>query len=93
MCRFIGTTYDPQDCLQKVLNDKTSYVSEMARTYVPVLNQILAGQNEWETARLIQRFKDIIGPIIALATPLPVNTLSQLLGLKSSIASNNVNIC
>lgn len=90
MCRFIGTSYDPQDRLQKVQNDKTSYVSEMARTYLPVLNQVLAGHNEWEAARLTQSFKDIVGPLTVLATPLPVNALSQLLALKSSITSNNV---
>ncbi|KAL4750010.1 hypothetical protein BDW72DRAFT_194253 [Aspergillus terricola var. indicus] len=90
MCRFIGTTYDPQDRLQNVLNDKTSYVSEMARTYLPVLNQLLAGQNEWEAPRLVQRLKDIVGPIIVLATPLSVNTLSQLLGMNSSITSDNI---
>ncbi|KAL4781091.1 hypothetical protein BJX76DRAFT_360251 [Aspergillus varians] len=33
LCRFIGTTWDPQDRLQNVLNDKSSYISEMARTY------------------------------------------------------------
>ncbi|KAL4769155.1 hypothetical protein BDW60DRAFT_109678 [Aspergillus nidulans var. acristatus] len=90
MCRFINTTYDPQDRLQNVLNDKTSYVSEMARTYLPVLNQLLVGENEWEAPRLVQRFKDIVGPIIVLATPLSVNALSQLLGMKSSITSDNI---
>jgi hypothetical protein len=76
LCRFISTTWDPQDRLQNVLNDKSSYVSEMARTYLPVLNQLLVGQNEWETPRLVQRFKEIVGPIIVLATPLSVNALS-----------------
>ncbi|KAL4735752.1 hypothetical protein BDV11DRAFT_208208 [Aspergillus similis] len=41
LCRFIGTTWDPQDRLQNILNDKSSYISEMARTYLPVLNQLL----------------------------------------------------
>jgi hypothetical protein len=90
MCRFIGTTYDPQDRLQNVLNDKTSYVSEMARTYLPVLNQLLVDQNEREAPQLAQRFKQIIGPIIVLATPLSVNALSQLIGTKSNISSNNI---
>ncbi|KAL2801721.1 hypothetical protein BJX63DRAFT_438558 [Aspergillus granulosus] len=90
ICRFISTTYDPQDRLQNVLNDKTSYVSEMARTYLPVLNQLLVGQNEWEAPRLVQRFKEIVGPIIILATPLSVNALSRLLGMKSSITSDNI---
>ncbi|KAL4862444.1 hypothetical protein BDV12DRAFT_43171 [Aspergillus spectabilis] len=90
LCRFISTTWDPQDRLQNILNDKSSYVSEMARTYLPVLNQLLVGQNEREIPRLVQKFKEIIGPIMVLATPLSVNTLSQLLGTKSSITSNNI---
>jgi hypothetical protein len=90
MCRFIDTTCDPQDRLHNVLNDRTSYVSEMARTYLPVLNQLLVGQNQWGAPRLVQRFKEIVGPIIVLATPLSVNALSQLLGTKSSITSDNI---
>lgn len=90
LCRFISTTWDPQDRLQNILNDQSSYVSEMAKTYLPVLNQLLVGQNEREIPRLVQRFKEIVGPIIVLATPLSVNALSQLLGTKSSITSHNI---
>ncbi|KAL4899381.1 hypothetical protein BDW74DRAFT_163568 [Aspergillus multicolor] len=90
LCRFIGTTYDPQDCLRDILDDNSIYVSEMARTYVPVLSQLLVDQNKWAASRLAQKFKDIIGPIIVLATPLSVNALSQLLGVKSSITSDNI---
>lgn len=83
LCRFIDATWDPQDRLEKILADKSSYVSEMARTYLPVLNQLLLGQNKWETPQLVQEFKQVVGPIIVLATPLSVNALSELLGIKA----------
>ncbi|KAL6229483.1 hypothetical protein BDW75DRAFT_235178 [Aspergillus navahoensis] len=75
---------------EDILNDKSSYVSEMARTYLLVMNQLLVGQNEWEAPRLAQRFREIVGSIIVLATPLLVNGLSQLLGTTSSITLNNI---
>jgi hypothetical protein len=48
------------------------------------------GQNEQEAPRLAQRFRDIIGPIIVLATPLSVNALLQLLGMELNISSYNI---
>jgi hypothetical protein len=62
----------------------------MARTYFPVLNQLLVGQNKWEAPQLAQRFKQIIGSIIVLAAPLSLNALSQLLGTQSNISFNNI---
>ncbi|THC90327.1 hypothetical protein EYZ11_010206 [Aspergillus tanneri] len=85
LCRFIGdANWDPQSRLQEILADRTLYVSKMASIYVPVLNRLLAGQDLWETKYLIKEFKKIVGTIIVLATPLSVNSLAQIVGLKAN---------
>jgi hypothetical protein len=83
LCRFINNAnWDPQDRLQEILADQSTYVSKMASTYLPVLKQLLVGQNKRETKRLIQEFKKIVGTIVMLATPLSITAISQLLGME-----------
>jgi hypothetical protein len=54
----------------------------MAITYLPILKQLLIGQNKWETRQLIQEFKRIVSTIVMLATPLSITAISQLLGME-----------
>jgi hypothetical protein len=79
LCRFIHGSWDPRDCLERVIIDQSIYVSTMASTYLPVLKQLFIGQSKRETPRLVEDFKQIIGSIIMLATPLSVPALSKLL--------------
>jgi hypothetical protein len=82
--RFISDdNWIPQKRLKSILIDQTNYVSKMDSTYMPVLNQLLIGQNEQESQQLVQEFKDIVGVIILLATPISVNTIAQLLNLNA----------
>ncbi|PGG94981.1 hypothetical protein AJ79_10333, partial [Helicocarpus griseus UAMH5409] len=85
LCRFIGDqNWDPEDRLKAILADRSTFVSKMGSTYLPVLNQLLIGQDQWETRQLVQEFKKIVGVIIILATPLSVHALSQLLSTKTN---------
>lgn len=59
---------------------------------MPVLNQLLAGRNGWETQQLIQEFKKIAGAIILLATPLSIHALSQLLEMGTNDISEQLNM-
>ncbi|KAL4983713.1 WD40-repeat-containing domain protein [Aspergillus falconensis] len=80
LCRFIGeASWNPQSRLEAILADKSIYISKMASTYMPVLKQLLLGQDEWETKELLEDFRQIVGAIIVLATPLSINALSKLL--------------
>jgi hypothetical protein len=54
----------------------------MAKTYLPVLKQLLIGQSKRETNRPVEEFKQIIGSIIMLTTPLSVPALCNLLHLE-----------
>ena len=81
LCRFIGDAkWNPQMRLAAILTDQLTYVSKMDSTYIPVLKQLLTGQDETESQQLLEEFKDIVGSIIILATPLSIKSLSHLVG-------------
>jgi hypothetical protein len=92
ICRFIGERkWRPEKRLEAFLEDQAvSSVSEVERTYLPVLNQLLSGANDRETEQLKQEFQDIVGVIILLATPLSVNTLALLIDLPRDDISNRL---
>ncbi|KAJ5971706.1 uncharacterized protein N7479_001624 [Penicillium vulpinum] len=84
LCRFIGDAkWNPQKRLEAILTDQSTYVSKMDSTYIPVLKQLLTGQNETESQKLLEEFKEIVGVIIILATPLSINSLSHLIDIES----------
>ncbi|OOF90635.1 hypothetical protein ASPCADRAFT_519059 [Aspergillus carbonarius ITEM 5010] len=93
LCRFIGDIdWLPDSRLTAVLNDEAAAAaSEMDRTYIPVLNQLLISKNEGDTRQLLQEFQDIIGVITLLATPLSVITLGQLISVSEDVISNRLN--
>ncbi|CAG8140451.1 unnamed protein product [Penicillium nalgiovense] len=80
LCRFIDDAkWNPQKRLEAILTDQSTYVSKMDSTYIPVLKQLLTGQNETESRTLLEEFKEIVGVIIILAIPLSINSLSHLI--------------
>lgn len=91
LCRFIGDAkWNPEKRLRDILTDQAIYVSKMDNTYMPVLNQLLTGQDEWDSQQLVQEFKEIVGVIILLADPLSVNALAQLLNMGISDINNRL---
>ncbi|EGX44497.1 hypothetical protein AOL_s00188g165 [Orbilia oligospora ATCC 24927] len=54
-------------------------VSRLDKTYLPILEQLLASQHETEMGAFVQEFKDIVGTIINLRNPLSVKVLSRLM--------------
>ncbi|KAF3153346.1 hypothetical protein TWF569_002294 [Orbilia oligospora] len=57
-----------------------SGASEIEKTYITVLDQLLVGLSDWEQKDMIDEFQKIIGTIINLATPLSTASLANLLG-------------
>ncbi|KAJ5718775.1 hypothetical protein N7488_004421 [Penicillium malachiteum] len=86
LCRFVGDEdWLPEERLTAVLQDKaTTSTSDMDRTYLPVLNQLLVAKNKKDWERLMQEFQNIIGVIVLLATPLSVITLARLTGIPAT---------
>lgn len=78
--RFISDgRWDPERRLEAILADRTVYASKMDGTYMPVLNQLLSGQDEMESRQLLSNFKETVGVIILLYSPLSKKGLASLL--------------
>jgi hypothetical protein len=90
--RFIGDKqWNPKKRLGAILADRTAYVSKLDSTYMPVLNQLLNGQDERASRQLVQEFKEIVGVIILLSSPLSVNALARLLHIETEDINNRLN--
>jgi hypothetical protein len=80
ICRFVcDPKWSPEERLITLLEDPAATSgSHMDRTYLPVLKNFLSGADNAEIKQLKQEFRDIVGVIILLATPLSINALARL---------------
>jgi hypothetical protein len=81
MCRFIrepGWAGNPKEKLAQVLEHQSEgSLTQLEKTYLPVLNQILKGKiGESEKEERIQEFRDIVGPIVILFESLSTSSRS-----------------
>jgi hypothetical protein len=83
ICRFVGDPkWRPERRLVTILQDQAAASgSQMDRTYLPVLNQLLSGAGNGDIKQLKQEFQEIVGVIVLLAIPLSLNALAQLISL------------
>jgi hypothetical protein len=85
VCRFVeDLKWSPKSRLAAILKSQTMSPisdSKLDQTYFPILNQLLTGQDEGESERLMQEFQEIVGVIIVLASPLSVTSLVRLLDI------------
>ena len=80
VCRYIGTKgSNPKECLNKVLGYQKSTFSQLERTYLPVLDQLLADQEEDERETWLYAFRELVGSIVILENPLSSISLARLL--------------
>lgn len=87
ICRFIKDRRcgEPEEQLAKVLKYQTqSQESELDATYLPVLDHLLTGLSQLRKDEVVQNFKEVIGAIIVLASPLSTTSLAQLLGISKA---------
>ncbi|KAL4862580.1 hypothetical protein BDV12DRAFT_41942 [Aspergillus spectabilis] len=93
ICRFVGDkNFLPDERLAAILRDGAlSSTSDLERTYLAVLNQLLISKSRSDSEQLLKEFQDTVGVIILLATPLSVISLSQLTGVPVVIISNRLN--
>ncbi|KAB8238710.1 WD40-repeat-containing domain protein [Aspergillus alliaceus] len=87
-CRFIEQGRHPERRLKQLLAAQAvTTASQMDKIYQPVLTQLLT-DNDDESTGILQEFQDIVGVIINLATPLTVDSLTQLLHLPKRTISD-----
>jgi hypothetical protein len=93
VCRFVGDRKrdSPPIQLRKVLDyESKGHVSQLDRTYGPVLRSLITDVSEDDKKQIIKDFKMIIGSIIILANPLSVWALSQLLEVDPEVVDNRL---
>jgi hypothetical protein len=82
VCRYIGTKGGhPEGYLSKVLAYQKSTFSQLDRTYLPILEQLLVEQEEDEKEAWLQAFRKLVGSIVVLESPLSIASLANLLQL------------
>jgi hypothetical protein len=83
VCRFIQDRRlgGPKDQLTKILKHQKSQTSNLDATYLPILDQLLVGLRESAKREVAERFKQVVGSIAILASPLPIASLACLLGV------------
>jgi hypothetical protein len=80
VCRYIGTNgSNPKVYLEKVLQYQKATFSQLDRTYLPVLDQLLVEQEEDEREEWLHAFQDVVGSIVVLESPLSARSLACLL--------------
>ncbi|KAH8761866.1 hypothetical protein F5882DRAFT_431506 [Hyaloscypha sp. PMI_1271] len=86
-CRFIKDRRcgEPGDQLAKVLKYKTkSQESELDATYLPILDQLLIGLTSLRKDEVVRKFKEVVGTIVILASPLSTISLARLLDISKA---------
>ncbi|KAM0804992.1 hypothetical protein BDR22DRAFT_885082 [Usnea florida] len=85
-CRFIeDTNWDPEDRLSNILNADSANWSDTAQLdelYMQVLrSSVIRELPEGEVAKLCDRFKQVVGPIVTLFDELSISAIAKLLSM------------
>jgi hypothetical protein len=92
VCRFVEDRAcgGPEEQLKKILEYQTiGQEFQLHATYLPILNQMLVkrtdseliSRTDEEQAAIVKEFREIVGTIVILADPLPIESLARLLGI------------
>ncbi|CAN9093963.1 unnamed protein product [Alternaria alternata] len=80
VCRYVGSKgSSPTAFLNKVLQYRKATFSQLDRTYLPVLDQLLSEQEEDEKDSWLQAFREVVGGVVVLESPLSAVSLARLL--------------
>ncbi|KAH7129148.1 vegetative incompatibility protein HET-E-1 [Dactylonectria macrodidyma] len=87
VCRFLADRRggrSPSEKLETVLRLQTrSQKSKLDATYLPILNNLIDGLHGEEKQFVLQQFRDIVGPIVILASPLSTSALARILDVST----------
>lgn len=91
VCRvFEDPQWDPVDSLAEILTYR-SEGSQLNGTYLPILNRIINNQNGKRRIQLIQEFREVVGTILMLESPLSMASLSSLIGVSERMIELRLN--
>jgi hypothetical protein len=82
-CRYIADKrHNPKRRLEVMLQYRSAtHISKLDKTYLPILNELLDDEDEAERQRWISEFRELVGSIVVLESPLSVPSLAHLLQL------------
>lgn len=83
VCRYIGDKRDnPKKRLEIFLQYQTAnQVSRLDRTYLPILNQLFDDEDMLDKERRTGEFREVVGSIVVLESPLSIASLANLLNI------------
>lgn len=82
VCRFLGELNgNPLRRLDDILKYDAEEISKQDVTYLPIINHLFSGYGEREKEKLSLEFRNIVGLIVVLETPLSIISLVALLNL------------
>ncbi|TEY39704.1 hypothetical protein BOTCAL_0453g00080 [Botryotinia calthae] len=83
----------PKEQLAEVLKyEGRSQVSKLDATYLPVLNQLIFEVNHSQIRGILQDFKQVVGTIVILASPLSATSLDRLLGVPEGTVDSRTDL-
>ncbi|KKP04274.1 hypothetical protein THAR02_03625 [Trichoderma harzianum] len=93
-CRFISDRRlgGPKEQLEIFLNSHRNPKSNLDATYLPVLEQLIRDLKGGEKRAVITKFKDIVGTIVLLASPLSITSLANLLAVDTEKIDNHLDM-
>jgi hypothetical protein len=84
ICRYIGESGDsPRERLEIVLSYQRRKISQLDKTYLPILEHLIKGKDEEDKERWARKFQDLAGSIVILESPLPIASLSSISYVKT----------
>ncbi|KAK4249360.1 hypothetical protein C7999DRAFT_39481 [Corynascus novoguineensis] len=97
VCRFIADKgrSNPAIRLKKILEYQMaadhSRLDNLDATYLPILEQLISGRTGQDKTDVLTAFRDVVGPIILLAQPLSVRSLTRLLNVEAYAVHDQLN--
>ncbi|MCJ1348728.1 hypothetical protein MMC31_006961 [Peltigera leucophlebia] len=82
-CRYIGDERDnPKKRLEIFLQYQTArHVSRLDKTYLPILTHLFDDEDELDKERQTSEFREVVGSIVVLESPLSIPSLAHLLNI------------
>lgn len=83
VCRFLNDRRcgTPDEQLTEVLKYQGGQELQIDATYLPVLNRLILGLSTKQRDKILHEFRDTVGPIVILASPLSTVALEKILGI------------
>jgi hypothetical protein len=95
VCRFIKDRKcgEPEEQLAKIIQYQTkSQESKLDATYLPVRDQLHIGLTTNERRQVVEGFREVVGSILILASPLSTISLARLLRVSKRAVDSRIDL-